>query len=254
MGSFAYYLPGRTTGPHVPQHLIDIAFDGREPAVRPVLGNGPDGGQGCLLSTPGSSWSGYYPEEQVWQQVSCQPYWLGIIAADKPTAAELARNQQLGGHWVKLGGQPWLVPVARRWTFADGVPAWMDVLPKRLGYVDGQWAYVGVAARYAKLWSIAARWWDETMANNDLPTEDATHEPLRVYEVAEMAVEALSFNYAVWHQEMASLGVLDESGITEVLNAVIDLPTYRSWAAQKKTVKTQQAMHDGSSTLVGVTG
>lgn len=189
--------------------------------------------------------AGYYPDRQTWIKAS-DSLWIGYENENRPTPEQLARSKQLPGHPVMLGGEYWLVPVARRFTDSGFVMT----LPRKMGFIDGVWQYSDVVDRYSRLWQIACSWWDETMFNNGLQTEATTHQPLRMCDIAEMAVEALSFNYRVGNHEMTALGAIDDNAIVEILNAVIDLPTYRAWI--KKKAETPPAQ-DGLSTLPGET-
>lgn len=229
---FLYYIPGRTQGPEMPEQMLQCQFDGRDPVVRAVLGGGPDAGQGAIVcdKAVGSS-AGYFPERQTWTQIN-ERLWIGYENDSPPTPEGLARAKQIDGHHVRVGSHSWLVPIARRWTFETGAPLWYDSLPKKLTYLNGAWQYGETIERCARLWKIAERWMDETQYAAS--GEDNPERPvLTLLEAAELAVEALSFNYRVWHEEMSMIGVLDGSVVRDVLNAVIDLPTYREWVEKK---------------------
>lgn len=238
---FLYFIPGRTTGPEVPDKLMQCQFDGLDPIVRPVIANGPGGSAGAILCDKSSAdIAGYYPDRQEWAKVN-DKLWIGWEKSQRPKAASLQRARMLAGHPVKIGDDVWMVPAARRFNFDTGSPMWCDTLPKKMTYLDGQWQYAEVVDRYRRLWDIGSTWWDQVY---NAVAESGT-KLLTYPEAAELAVEALSFNYRVWHEELSLLGAIDENVVTEILHAVIDVPTYDAWV-QKKSEEAQ-AMQGGLS-------
>ncbi|TXH40904.1 MAG: hypothetical protein E6Q97_38840 [Desulfurellales bacterium] len=227
---FLYFIPGRTTGPEVPDKLMQCQFDGLDPIVRPVIANGPGGSAGAILCDKSSAdIAGYYPDRQEWAKVN-DKLWIGYEKEQRPTPEGLARSKQLNGHPVVIGGQVWSVPVARRWAFDTGSPIWYDTTPKKLHYRDGEWKLADTIDRYARLWQIGEQWFDETCAAAKSETD---RKPLLITQAAEMAVEVLSINYRVWHEEIDLLTPLDADTIRGVLNAVIDTQTLTDWFQKK---------------------
>ena len=46
--------------------------------------------------------------------------WVGYWNDDKPTPGDLARTQQIDGHYVPTDAGEWLVPLARQFQPIDG--------------------------------------------------------------------------------------------------------------------------------------
>lgn len=244
---FLYFIPGRPTGPQVPQSLFDCQFDGRDPTQRPVTGRGPDGGSGCILCDQSvADIAGYYPERQEWQQINDQ-LWMGWERDRKPNPEGLRRAKQIRGEVINISGQDWVVPVARRFTFETGVPTWVDQLPKKMVYQGGAWQFAQTSEKYQRLWEIGAKYWDQITQI----VEGGEAKPLTIIEAAEMASEVLSFNYRVWHHEISAMAVLDGDTIRAILDTVVDKRTWDAWVEKKS--QELSAEPDGSSSPAGAT-
>jgi hypothetical protein len=130
---------------------IGYAFDRR--VVANGVRGGPGGHDGAVCVDPQSVDAhliGYHKDRQEWAKVPGADAWVGMYVEHRPKPADLAREQQLQGHWVTLGdGQKWLCPVAREHLFyEDGRPAqWQCALPS-INTIDdeGNWTSGGVAS------------------------------------------------------------------------------------------------------------
>lgn len=92
----------------------------------PVLGNGPDGGQGVFCfcgNTDGPR--GVHLDSQEWKPEQGQDpprYWVGWVKGAKPGPADLARKKQHPGTAVTLcDGNEWLIPLARQLPHVNGI-------------------------------------------------------------------------------------------------------------------------------------
>jgi hypothetical protein len=230
------------------------AFD-RPPLERGNDRTGPGGIAGVCLSRGDEV--GFFPDRQTWLQFPSPPVapktrmddmagdtppptppprvWVGYWNDARPAPAELARPETLRGHAVRLrDGQVYQCPMAI--GFVDGdTPTQANVLPGTLTIdAAGQWTTGGIEERYKRLWALATEYWDELQgrepdANNELKFQFAGG-PL-----FDSALVALSANYRLTRAEVALLGLFDDQGYvaTEILNALVDLPTYRQWLKKK---------------------
>ena len=221
-----YLIEGRHT--LTPQDLtvwgLGHAFDG-SPSRR-ATANGPNGQGGVVIGVGESI--GYFPETQTWTQLpaidGAPTRWLGLPKPPPKLAPEsLRRATQLPGHLVTLAdGQQWLVPAAKR--FDVNSQRYDRAVGSRLRLNSaGEWMVEDVLPQYAELWAAATRWFDYR--------DDGS---LMVAEAADMCVVALTTNYRVSRAEVGALGLLDDkTTIAEVLNAVIDQPTFVEWCQKK---------------------
>jgi hypothetical protein len=223
--SFMYFVAStsRTT-----PTCLAYAFDGKQPTVRDIIGAGPGGNPGKLFGA--GRWLhdgtglGYFPDRQTWIGPTPDGVWIGYANDAPPKPEELARETQLRGHQVRLAdGQQWEIPVAR--AFDEG--RWTSKLPQKLIYdiTTGQWTYAGVEARYTRLWEVANRWWDAFVVKSE-----AVEAQMSNHDAIECAVDAIGFNYCIGRVEASMLGLLTDSIIAEVLNAVVDIPTLEAWS------------------------
>jgi hypothetical protein len=235
MRSFFYFIPGATAvTPAVAAaaglgHAITA---GQALAVRECLA-GPDGTRGAVAAAGNRTDDarvGYFPREQTWRKMPGGQTWLGWYTAELPSPADLARAEQLGGHWVKLlDGQSWLVPVARSYAEEDGALRWYHNVPQVLALDEnGQWSRAGVVARYARLWDLACRW-DEVRAAAADEADSEGRATITFQDLVGGAVEVLAANYAIGPAEAAALEILSEPVCVAILDAVVDLPTRVAW-------------------------
>lgn len=191
-------------------------------------GDGP-GRQAGVICAADADGVGYWPERQEWRPAGLAGIWIGWARDARPGPEDLARERQTPGHWVGLSdGQPWLVPAAQRWEETG----WSRALPARLRLdAAGEWSSGEVLPNYARLWAAAQRWFDFVTT-----ASGGTEVAVSFRAAADMACEALAVNYRVTRCEVAALGLLDDRNvaIAEVLNAVVDLPTFTAWSESRE--------------------
>jgi len=208
---------------------------GRPLVPRPAH-KGPDGGSGVILGASEhvpANLLGYYPDKQTWHQVPRSEAWMGYLTDDPPTPVDLVRSEGLNGHVVTLGdGNEYLVPVARALVEEDGELRHKVCVPRRTGVdKNGDWTVGEVIDRYAELWAIAEQWWDARIA--------ATYDETKSFAVLDFAGEndaaltALATNYHVGKVEVAHLGLFHGQAVVDILDALIDGPTYLDWIKKK---------------------
>ncbi len=263
MAGFLYFLPGQNRGIKIADLQaagLGYAFE-RRMSPREVLGGGPDGNPGVVVADPESVPDiGYYADRQTWRKIPGSRNWLGYLTHNRPTPADLQRDQVLDGHWITLAdGNEWLVPIARgsvEETFEtpggakDTRLAWCRNLPEATSIDDdeGHWIRDGVLARYRPLWDTATRWWD---ARSGAKIPDAEEgKPTRVTfdfdGTNDGALLALQANYRVSKIEAAALGLFDDQCVVEILDALIDWPTIEAWLKKKaRSIADSSSTDDG---------
>lgn len=198
---------------------------------------GPLAGPGGLIVARGALTPetigrvGYYPDRQKWRRVPHSSACVGYDTEHPPTPADLARAEQLPGHWITLGdGHKWLCPVARAWDdIGDGQRGFRCALPQRSTLDDaGNWQPGEVVEQHRKLWEMAGQWWD---VKAGAAAKDASI--IQFAPGHDAAVKALAANYHVSAAECALLGLLTVPVVVSILDALIDWPTLAEW--QKKT-------------------
>lgn len=216
------------------------AFDRR------VAGNNATGAlggrNGVVLADPTRVEShriGYYPDRQQWFQMPMPDVnaWVGRYTDAPVKPEDLARAEQLDGHWVTLGDeQRWLAPVARAQTEHDGELRWHNALPAATTIdAEGHWVEAGVLPRYAPLWPIATAFWDQWMGAKEDgggPADTATVS----FDFAganDAALAALAANYRLGKAEVALLGLFNDQTVLGILLALVDGPTVQEWLKKK---------------------
>ena len=229
MSGFLYYLPGPCNGvsiEDVRKAGLGYAFDGRGWSCPGVMAHGPDGGQGSMAADPNRvDKVGCYPNEQTSRKIPGLNAYAVLYTDDKPEPNDLARKEQLTGHWVTLAdGNEWLCPIARGAVEEDGAIAWTYRVPQVSVLNDaGDFERGGVAEKYIPLWELATRWFDVRMGallESDGETVEFSFDGL-----LKSAVEVLACNYVVDAVECDMLGLLTEENAVAILDALIDMPT-----------------------------
>ncbi len=244
MAGFLYFLPGAASANARILQTAGLAdvLTGATLDTRGVSGSGPSGSQGIMLAPKlGGSFFGppppslgtmpkigYFRETQEWQEAPGGKYWLGRETAEPVLPADLARNEMIGGHLVKLADEKqWLIPVAR--AFPHGI-----VLPQalRLG-PDGELVgdtlpkYIGFSKRAERLWDV----WNAAM--KELEAGKTPEPQLDVQEQWDITAEALAINYRINAMGMSMLGLINIGTpvLWKILQAIIDVPTILAEAA-----------------------
>ena len=234
MAGFLYYLPGR--GPDI--KLADVralglgyAFDAQL-TPRQCLG-GPDNGSGVVIAA-GDQRVGYHKHEQDWRQIPHSSAWIGYYRDERPTPTDLARPELLDGLWITCDdGSQWLIPKARRWEEFDGECYPVCGLPQRLSLAaDGQWQLGAVKSRYEQLW----RWvcaYEQAFAEAVQSHHDGDVVRFTFDAINDMAIAALQANYRVSASELDLLGIYDLQIRERIVDALLDVATWRAWVKKK---------------------
>lgn len=168
----------------------------------------------------------YEPNKQTW--IAQSGWKLGWYTERPPRPVDLARAEQFGGHAVILGdGHEWMV--CRALMAPGGEPA----LPQRLELDQaGQWRRTPLE-RFADFSAKAKNVWTQILLQNGMmdPAEvPADFTMLDDLAAADLAVQALAVHYRIGRVEAAALGLFTTGfagTVRKVLEAVVDLPTYR---------------------------
>lgn len=231
---FLYYLP--ESGPQVSREKVEelglgYAFDQITPSCGQVT-RGPEGqGAGAVFAneqiTP-AQFIKFLPEQQQWRQIPGCEAWVGYWTARRPGPEHLAKpaNQRIAGYAVRLGdGRSWEIPIARGWLEEDGQVVYTDALPTALTFnAQGKWERGGIKPAYRRLQQVAAEYFD-ARAGAEVE-DDGEKIKLRfnmVDDSANAAITALQANYYIGPAEADELGLLDETNVGQVLEALIDM-------------------------------
>lgn len=233
---FLYFVPGRHTLGREQLAGLGLGYmldAGSDFSTRDVPGAGPSGGSGVVFASVPPDHTGHVKVDlgnQVWRQVPGSEAWVGHYKDRRPTPDNLARTEQLPGHWLKLlDGSEWLVPIARDWIEADGDCRWRIVLPRALDLAaDGRWTYGPVVARYQPLWELTEAWISHRCGKPQERFADQGDINAAVY--------VLQQNYRLGRVEAAMLGILRDELVAPVLDCLIDWPTWLAYC-KKKTAK-----------------
>ncbi len=229
MSGFLYYLPGPVEGvsiQDVRKAGLGYAFDSKGCACPGVLNNSPDGGQGVMAADPERVEKiGCYADQQVSRKIPGSNAYAVLYKDSKPGPDDLARKEQLGGHWVTLNdGNEWLIPVARGAVEDDGAIAWTFQVPQRSILNDnGDFERGDVVDQFVPLWDLATKWFDVRM--NALLESDGDVIEFSFDGLLKSAVEALACNYVLDAVECDMIGILTEENAVAILDALIDMPT-----------------------------
>ena len=195
-----------------------------------IIGTGPDGGTGGVVvpKTPREGGKvpdvGYYPDKQRWEKAPGKEYWIGHETENPPTPADLAREDIISGHQVKLvDGNEWTIPVAR--VFSGGT-----LLPSalRLGE-DGEiektilHKFEGFSKRSEALWEQLVN--IVFVSDEDPDREEGEDYDITVKDGWEIACEALCLNYAMTQREISFLSLISTDNVKQVLISIVDIPS-----------------------------
>lgn len=269
MNAFQYFLPS-TQRAAVDERLpasvgLSYAFDGQRAHAREVMGAGPDGKQGVVIS-PSDHRIGYYPNHQDWTphphaRHDGNVIYVGAYRDALPTPLDLAKPRQLPGHTLELcDHQSWLIAIIRAWLppASDGETArYYDALPKTGGLDpeaakrgEVRWASLETEGQYTHLWPLAneyyesfSRYWintDEDEVAADVQLDDTPDPFSDVTHLISAAVTVLAANYRVSVAEAHLLRLFDASGDVahQLLRAAVDWPTVQSWLEKKREAAT----------------
>ena len=164
--------------------------------------------------------------------------WVGYWNDDKPTPGDLARTQQIDGHYVPTDAGEWLVPLARQFQPVDGgghTYATKLTETVRRG-PDGGWISGGVVPSHDHLWKMAGALWDahtsEPSSGGGFEVDFGPDGPETIYDAAG---EILAANYLVRSDELAALGALTTTTASAICLALIDWPTVVDYLKKNAT-------------------
>jgi len=238
MAGLLYYLPGRDQVQLDQLAEHGLAYTCERDCTHRATDRGPDGGPGMVFADTSHvpfAQLGYWRDKQEWLKFPGHPSgaWVGFGREHRPAPKDLAREEQLPGHEVRLAdGQEWLVPVARGFTENDGELRWYIALPQKTTIdAEGNWMQGDVVACYARLWEIATTWWDTFHV-------ETTPEGVTIrFDFAgsnDAAALVLAANYRLAKVEIALLGLFNARSPATVLNALVDWPTMETWLKKKQ--------------------
>ena len=249
MAGFLYNLPGPTTMgiEQVRKAGLSYAFDSDRCTCAGVMERGLDGGSGVVAADPSRvEQIGLYPDRQTWRKIPGQKLWAGFYTDDRPKPANLERKKRLNGHPVELlDGNKWLCPVARSIGEQDGALVWDYAVPNRSRLNDdGQFEPGEVVEKYAVLWEMASCWND--VRKGAFEESDGETVSFSFDNIHHSAVMALAVNYVVGPVECDLLGLLGQDAAVEILDALIDQPTWiellKKMADQLDTSPTEDGL------------
>lgn len=200
---------------------------------------GPGGKECVLLMGAGKDTKLLYfrPKEQNWQKSMNGKYWLGFYTDDRPTERDLRRKRQLAGHEIELAdGDRWLIPTAR--MLSGG-----STLPQSLILGKNGEVLTEELSEYAQFSSKVGQLWEDFQCENKWKEGELK---LTVTERMRLAIEALAWNYHIGVDEANLLKLITTQNISEILAAIIDVPTLirvsEEVQAEKRKQMQSQAM------------
>ena len=194
MPNFAYYVPNRRSLTRTDLDAIGIGqmFDG-EISHNPLVGAGPDGGIGEIVSADAQS-AMYQPGLQRWE--NCGAFWLGWEPAHPPGPADLIRRSVVPGVDLKLGdGREWMCP---EWRTIPVTFRCFDESKEIESVTTGKYRYLLPIVE-----KVAAAF------DGDNGITDK--------ELVLAAIAALNVNYRVRLQEVSALDLLSSDVVTTIL-------------------------------------
>jgi hypothetical protein len=226
MSGFLYFLAGRKAPPDAGElaglglgHLAGAPLACRECAL------GPEGRPGVLLAAAAPEGLGFYPQRQRWMRLTggllLVPTFVGLETAAPPTPADLARPEQIDGYRVVLGdGNPWVIPVARRFPAGTCLPESLALGP------DGK-LIREVLPAYAGAWRLAQEVCAD-LASDGAEYGDPGLEPQAMTDARAFVVacEVLALNYRVGPDEVGLLRLLTTRTLPAVLSWFVEYPAY----------------------------
>lgn len=246
MNTFHYFIEGRNALKREEAAGIGLGYAFEKGVDFTQVARGPENKQGIIVAQQDSYGDGknnYYPEKQKWLKLpaagaglttsdyrppsaagGAPEIWVGYWIDSPPTPEDLAREQMLQGHPLRLRDkQLWTVPLARSYSeVGDGDAAelrWSINLPRTLRRgADGHWEAGDIDRQYAGLWALAEAW----TGGKSLSSED----------VINGAIICLATNYRVSAHEVELLGLVTDKEIFPILDLLTDGPTMTAF--QKK--------------------
>ena len=172
---------------------------------------------------------------QAWEPLlGADGVWIGHYTDQPPTPADLARPEQVAGHYTELeDGSQWLIPVAR--AFPCGTS-----LPERLLIGEDNTWVREVVPRYAQLSRRAGEFFAGCEEQQQFIVEDW----------ADLACEAIAVNYRIDRRGASHLKLLTTTSLHRVLTALVDGPTIEAVLAEQQA-NQKKNRPDGSPSSDG---
>ncbi len=233
MAAFLYAFEVRGAQARVPRERLIAAglgkiFDDKSRPCNRHCSRGPDGANVVIVAAAPAKEVHCDKDKQRWTKSLSDKgggYWIGYWLDSKPTAAELARDEQIDGHRITLSdGSDWLVPMARCFPTGTKLPETLILTKEGLASRP--------IARYAEFSRRAARMWNSILFQIGV-FEGEPDEIIDAHDEWQLAAEALGLNYYVGADEINALELLTTANLADIVMAVVDMPTYRKWLAEQ---------------------
>ncbi len=235
---FIYAVEGRSVVNAA--KLAECGLDNilREPSRVMQAPSETPGARGCIFSSGQDvKRLRYTADKQRWEKSINDKYWVGYWLDGKPTAADLARDNQIGGHRIAVDLSDWLVPCAR--VFPEGTR-----MPRSLTLGAAGIVYSQVMAKYQAFCKQAEVLWDDLERLVGWAEGDQVMDAAAKFGIV---VEALGFNYAVGVDECNLIELLTSENIERFLWVIVDGPALvEHMEACKKKVSRKQSAITGS--------
>ena len=178
---------------------------------------GPAGGKCILFWAEGPADKLVFkPELQVWNKSNNGKFQIGYYTDSPPTEKELARKDQIDGHFVENeDGQKWRIPMARIFPAGTRLPETLLLGPDNKVYTKPIAKYAEFSRRAEVLWEDFKKQLGWVEGEQEL---DYSDEMLLV-------IEALSFNYHVGVDEINAMELLNTKNFEKIIHAIVDVPT-----------------------------
>lgn len=188
-----------------------------------LMGPGPDGLPGVMLSAPssdGKQWVGYFPDkadsgEHQWTRFGDgeRLLYVGINTANPVTPDDLERKVVYPGYQIQLAGHSWSIPVIRD-------PAGSSGLPTDWPFGDDGQIEPCIRADYAALWGDMEEVVDFFFAVDSPDTMDRTPAVL-------LCLKVLGINHRVNRYLQNLLGLITSGTWADILLCAVDGPAHR---------------------------
>lgn len=189
----------------------------------------------ALTFTEGQVWTPAKADED--RGLEAKRFWIGVDPDRPPRPEDLARKDQLPGEWTVLhDNQPWKIPVASRLPHVHGLNG------------AGKFARQ-VSEEYREFYDRAEQYMVEIFRELDLedalrgvmPAEELEEKindnlvPIPLEDGWEFSNIALALNYKLTPEIVDVLQLLDDTAMTAIIGAAINMVPILETRDQKKT-------------------
>jgi hypothetical protein len=171
----------------------------------------------------------YEPDKQKW--IPSGEYagvWAGMWLDDVPAAAELKRRRMVAGFTLRLGGDEWVIPLAREITGGSRLPQVMRLGPAGSIIKETAGEYRGFEQRINQFWAALAY---------ELGLAEIEARRLNEKEMFCLACEAIGINYRIGADEAGLLELIETDNVEEILLNCVDKPAIEIIIKQALTRK-----------------